>query len=156
MRLPNLVAGLCAVVLVAGLQEAYAQPRLTAENVQQVLSAAVARAQQMKVPMGISVVDASGTLVGFIKMEGAMLHTDRTSFSKAYTAASVRQPTHEMVIPPEIVAAIAETTGGQFTGLPGGLPLVIGGLVVGAIGVGGGTGEQDIEVARAGVQALAP
>lgn len=129
-------------------------PRLTTGMIQQVLDAAVAKAETLKVPMGIAVVDESGNLVGFIKMPGAYVHTHHTSFSKAYTAASVRRPTHATGIPAHITAEIASSTGGKFTTLPGGVPLVLGGRVVGGIGVGGGNAEQDIAVAQAGAAAL--
>ena len=48
----------------------------------------------------------------------------------------------------------AAASGGKLTTLKGGVPIVIDGQVIGAVGVGGGTGEQDAEVARAGIQAL--
>jgi glc operon protein GlcG len=50
--------------------------------------------------------------------------------------------------------SIQNASGGRITTLKGGVPIVVDGQVIGAIGVGGGTGEQDAEVARAGVQAL--
>lgn len=131
-------------------------PRLTTELIQHVLDAAVARASAIKVPMGISVVDEGGTLVGFIKMEGTFVHTNHTSFAKAYTAASVRRPSHETGIPPEVLTELASTTGGRITRLPGGYPLVLGGRVVGGIGVGGGNAQEDMDVAKAGTAALRP
>ncbi|WP_096457726.1 GlcG/HbpS family heme-binding protein [Sulfurifustis variabilis] len=131
-------------------------PRLTTEVVQRVIAAAVARAGAIKVPMGISVVDAGGNLVGFVKMEGAFVHTHHTSFAKAYTAASVRRPTHETGIPAPILSELGAVTQGRLTGLPGGYPLVLDGRVIGGIGVGGGNAEQDMDVARAGAAASAP
>jgi glc operon protein GlcG len=147
------VAAVLALLL-ALPQSLLAQPRLTAEDVHRVLGAAVEHARQIGVPMGIAVVDTSGSLVGYIRMDGAFNHAEHTAISKAYTSASVRRPTHDMAIPPDIANSIALASGGRFTTLPGGIPLVREGLVVGAIGVGGGTGEQDIEVAEAGRQAL--
>ena len=129
-------------------------PRLTTEIIQSVLDAAVAKARAIKVPMGISVCDTSVNLVGFIKMEGAFVHVEHTSFSKAYTAVSVRRPSHETGIPASVIREIASTTGGKFTSLAGGLPLVARGKVIGGIGVGGGNAEQDLAVARAGAQTL--
>jgi uncharacterized protein GlcG (DUF336 family) len=66
----------------------------------------------------------------------------------------VRRPTHETGIPAPILAELASTTQGRLTGLPGGYPLVLDGRVIGAIGVGGGNAEQDMDVARAGVAVL--
>jgi uncharacterized protein GlcG (DUF336 family) len=51
--------------------------------------------------------------------------------------------------------ALSEATSGRMTNLPGGLPLLADGQTVGGIGVGSGTGEQDLEVAKAAVQAFA-
>ena len=128
--------------------------RLTSEAIQKALDTAVEKAREIHVPMGISIVDIHGNLVGFIKMDGTFAHTNHTSFSKAYTSASVRRPTHEMKIPPAITGEIASVTGGKFTVLPGGFPLVIKGSVVGGIGVGGGNAEEDMAVAKAGAEAL--
>ncbi len=146
----------CAVFIVLGLAPAFAEghPELTTPDIQKVLAAAVAKADEINVPMGISVVDDSGNLVGFIKMPGTFIHTNHTSFSKAYTAVSIRNPTHKTKIPPAITAEIASVTGGKFTVLPGGIPLKLGGKVVGGIGVGGGNAEEDVTVAQAGADAL--
>ena len=128
---------------------------LSTADIQKALTAAVAKAQELGVPMGISIVDAGGNLLAFIKMDGAFLHTNYTSFSKAYTAASIHKPSGASGIPPNVSAEISSTTGGKFTTLPGGFPLVKDGKVMGGIGVGGGKGEQDEAVARAAVDALA-
>jgi glc operon protein GlcG len=128
--------------------------QLTTADLQKVLSAAVAKAQEIGVPMGISIVDAGGNLLAFIKMDGAFIHTNHTSFSKAYTAASIRKPSGTSGIPPNIAEEIASTTGGKFTTLPGGSPLLKDGRIVGGVGVGGGKGEQDEAVAKAAVDAL--
>lgn len=141
---------LCAVVITAWAET----HTFTTAGVQKVLAAAVAKAEEIGVPMGIAVVDRGANLVGFIKMDGAFVHTHYTAQAKAYTAASVRRPTHESGIPPAVSTEIASVTDGRFTTLPGGLPLIIGGQVVGAIGVGGGNGGQDIAVATAGAEAL--
>jgi uncharacterized protein GlcG (DUF336 family) len=140
-----------AVTIPAGAEPS----QLTTADIQKALAAAVAKAQELGVPMGISIVDAGGNLVGFIKMEGAFIHTNHTSFSKAYTAASIRKPSAGSGIPPQVTTEIASVTGGKFTTLPGGQPLLKEGKVVGGIGVGGGKGDQDEEVAKAGVNALA-
>jgi glc operon protein GlcG len=150
----SLIGLLCFVG--AGLP-AFAQPssnQLSTVDIQKALSAAIAKAEELGVPMGISIVDVGGNLLAFIKMEGAFIHTNHTSFSKAYTAASIRKPSGASGIPPNITAEISSTTGGKFTTLPGGFPLLKDGKVVGGIGVGGGKGEQDDAVAKAAVDVL--
>jgi glc operon protein GlcG len=129
--------------------------QLSTADIQKALNAAVAKSQEIGVPMGISVVDAGGNLVGFIRMDGAFNHTNHTSYSKAYTSASIRKPSGGSGIPPNITTEIASTTGGKFTTLPGGLPLMKDSVLVGAIGVGGGKGDQDEAVAKAAADALA-
>lgn len=151
----SLIFAAFVLVLAAGAASAdQDRPELTTQDIQTVLAAAVEKAKDIKVPMGISVVDDGGNLVGFIKMEGTFVHTNHTSFSKAYTAVSIRRPTHETKIPPHITAEIASVTDGKFTTLPGGFPLLIDGKVVGGVGVGGGNAEEDVAVARAGAEAL--
>ena len=144
---------LCSVS--AGIPvRAEAPALLSTTDIQKALTAAVTKAQEIGVPMGISIVDVGGNLVAFIKMEGAFTHTNHTSFSKAYTAASIRKPSGASGIPPNITAEISSTTGGKFTTLPGGFPLLKDCHVIGGIGVGGGKGEQDDMVAKAAVDAL--
>jgi glc operon protein GlcG len=58
-------------------------------------------------------------------------------------------------MPAEKSAALAAATDGRMTNLPGGLPLMVDGQVVGGIGVGSGTGDQDLEIARAAVASFA-
>ena len=152
------MAAVLALVLPAWTVTAHAESgstKLTTSDIQKVLAAAVAKAQEIGVPMGIAIVDEGGTLVGFMKMDGAFNHTNHTSFSKAYTAASIRKPSGSSGIPPDITREIASVTDGKFTTLPGGQPLVKDGKVVGGIGIGGGKGDQDEAVAKAGVDALA-
>jgi uncharacterized protein GlcG (DUF336 family) len=146
---------LIQTVLSVGVYAESLPARLTTADIQRVLNAAIAKAQEIGVPMGISVVDEGGNLVAFVKMDGAFIHTNHTSFSKAYTAASIRKPSAASGIPPQITAEIASVTSGKFTTLPGGQPLLKSGKVVGGIGVGGGKGDQDEAVAQSGVQALA-
>ena len=152
------MAAVLALVLPAWTVTVHAESgstKLTTSDIQKVLAAAVAKAQEIGVPMGIAIVDEGGTLVGFMKMDGAFNHTNHTSFSKAYTAASIRKPSGSSGIPPDITREIASVTDGKFTTLPGGQPLVKDGKVVGGIGIGGGKGDQDEAVAKAGVDALA-
>ena len=103
-------------------------------------------------PQNITVVDEGSNILAFLRMDGAKLLSIETSRSKAITAASHRQPTSRLDPKNEIKLAIA--AGGRLTNLEGGLPIIIDGFCVGAIGVGSGTGAQDVEVARAGLAAI--
>ncbi len=107
----TLIALLCSISTEVPARADAPTPLSTAE-IQKALTAAVAKAQEIGVPMGISIVDAGGNLLAFIKMDGAFLHTNYTSFSKAYTAASIHKPSGASGIPPNISAEISSTTGG--------------------------------------------
>jgi glc operon protein GlcG len=127
--------------------------RLTHEGALKVLRAGIQKAEEMGVPQCIAVTDAAGQLLAFVRMDGAKFLSIRTSIRKAQTAASSRQPTGSM--DQEHAVKLAFTTGGRLTNLKAGVPIVVGDEVVGAVGVSSGTGEQDLEVALAGIEALA-
>jgi uncharacterized protein GlcG (DUF336 family) len=117
------------------------------------LQAAMAKAKEMNVPQCISVVDTGGHLLAFARMDGAFTQSIDTSLMKAMTAAAYGVPTGNIEAGVDIKLAIA--TQGKRVNLPGGLPVIVDGHVVGGIGVGSGTGEQDRQVANAGLAALA-
>jgi glc operon protein GlcG len=128
---------------------------------EKILAAAKAKAVALNLHMNIAVVDDGGHLLAFARMDNARPASAATALTKAVTAATFRQATGPL--PPKgepdmllnlSLQAAAAAGGGKLTTLKGGVPVVIDGQVVGAVGVGGGTGEQDAEVARAGIQAL--
>ena len=126
--------------------------KLTSEGAMKILQAAIKKANEMNVPQCISVVDSGGHLLAFFRMDGAFVMSNTSSRRKAETAAAYGIPTGD--IPEGIDIKLAIVTNGERVNLPGGLPLIIEGQVVGAIGVGSGTGQQDLEVAKVGVSAL--
>ena len=125
---------------------------LSYDGAEKMLAAAVAKATEMKVPQCISIVDAGGHLLAFARMDGAFAMSLETSLMKAKTAASYGEPTGNILAGVDIKLAIA--TQGKRINLPGGLPIIIDGRVVGAIGVGSGTGEQDRQVAAAALKVV--
>ena len=126
---------------------------LTHEGATKILEAAVKKAAEIEAPQCIAVTDDGGHLLAFARMDGAKVLSIDSAIAKARTAASSRRPTGDLS--DELERRLAFATQGKLTNLLGGLPIVVGGHVIGAIGVGSGTGEQDVEVARAGVAALA-
>ncbi len=126
--------------------------KLTNEGAHKVLAAAVAKADEIGIPECISVVDPGGHLIAFTRMDGAFVQSIDSSLRKAMTSASYGNPTGLMPDGPDIRLAIA--TDGKRINLPGGLPIIIDGHVIGAVGVGSGTGEEDLVVAKAGIAAL--
>jgi len=125
---------------------------LSYEGAEKMIAAAIAKATEMRVPQCISIVDSGGHLLAFARMDGAFAMSMQTSLMKAKTAASYGQPTGGILAGVDIKLAIA--TQGERINLPGGLPVIIDGRIVGAIGVGSGTGEQDLEVAKAAVKVV--
>jgi uncharacterized protein GlcG (DUF336 family) len=126
--------------------------RLTHEGALKVLRAGIEKAEEMGVPQCIAVTDAAGRLLAFVRMDGAKFLSVRTSIRKAMSGASLREPTG--AADQEHAIKLAFTTGGRLTHLKAGVPIVVGGEVVGAVGVSSGTGDQDLEVALAGIAAL--
>jgi glc operon protein GlcG len=127
--------------------------KLTIDGAMKLVDAAMAKARDMKVPECIAVVDAGGHLLAFARMDGAFALSIDTALVKAMTAASYGVPTGDIAAGVDIKLAIA--TQGKRVNLPGGLPVIVDGHVVGAICVGSGTGEQDREVAAAALGAIA-
>lgn len=125
---------------------------LTYEGAEKVLEAAVRKAQEIGAPQCIAVTDDGGHLLAFARMDGAKVLSIDSAIAKARTAASSRGPTGRL--PEDLERRLAFATRGALTNLPGGLPIVVRGDVVGAVGVGSGTGEQDVEVAAGGVAAV--
>ena len=127
--------------------------QLTNDGAMKILKAAMAKADEMGVPQCISVVDAGGHLLAFSRMDGAFVLSIDSSLMKAMTAASYGEPTGH--IPEGVDLKLAIATGGKRVNLPGGLPIIVDGHLVGGIGVGSGAGHEDLQVANAGLAALA-
>jgi len=126
--------------------------KLTHEGALKVLNGALAKATELGVPQNITIVDEGGNLLAYVRMDGAKLLSRETSLSKAITAASHRQPSSRLNPKDEIKLSLA--AGQRLTNLEGGLPIIVDGHLIGAIGVGSGTGAQDVEVGRAGLAAI--
>jgi glc operon protein GlcG len=94
------------------------------------------------------VVDAGGNVLAFARVEGAAVLAFEPAIAKAQTSASLGIPTGG--IPFEFGANLAAASKGGITNLGGGFPIIHAGEVLGAIGVGSGTTEQDVQVAEAG------
>jgi glc operon protein GlcG len=125
---------------------------LSVQGAKVLLQAAIAKAEAMGVPQCIAIVDRGGNLMVFERMEGAKLHSQFSAIQKAYTAVSAKVSTGQL--PTDLAVGIALASGNRFATIAGGLPIEIHGEVIGGIGIGSGTDEQDIEVAEAAIEAL--
>ncbi|MCB1997001.1 MAG: heme-binding protein [Rhodoferax sp.] len=120
------------------------------------VAAAVEHASVLGVAINVAVVDGSGTLMAFLRMNGAFLHSIDIAIDKAYTAASFGFPTSKWggVIGDDELLRIGLNQRKRLVLFGGGLPLVDEGQRIGGIGVSGGSAEQDEACARAGLKAL--
>jgi uncharacterized protein GlcG (DUF336 family) len=121
------------------------------------IEAATAKAAEIGVPMAISIVDESGVLKAFRRMDGAALLSVEIATNKAYTAVSFGIPTHgwyEFIKnDPPLLHGIVHTP--RLIVFGGGFPIAEDGKTIGGIGVSGGHYEQDMIVAQAALDALA-
>ena len=126
--------------------------KLTLAGAQKILAGALARAEAMGVPQNVVITDEGGHLLAMARMDGAKPLSVLSAHAKAKTAASARAPTGGIPADAEIKLSLAQDL--NFTNLRGGFPVVVDGKCIGAIGVGNGTGDQDVDVAKAGLAAL--
>jgi uncharacterized protein GlcG (DUF336 family) len=131
---------------------------ITLDQANKVIAAARKRANKIKVPMNIAVVDEGNNLTAFAKMDGAWQGSINISQNKAYTARAFDMSTKDLgaaSLPDGPLFGIHASNHGQIIIFAGGIPLVNEeGRVVGAIGVSGGSVERDQDVAEAGVAAF--
>ena len=128
------------------------------EEAQNVIEAAMQKAEEIGQPMNVAVVDNGRDLKAFVRMEDAWLGSIDIAINKAFTSASFVMPTQdlaEMTQPGQPLYGLETTNFGRVVNFAGGIPLMRGEEVAGAIGVSGGTVDQDQEVAEAGVAAFA-
>lgn len=130
-------------------------PTIANELAEQLVAGAVARARAIGVSMCIAICDPSGTLVQFLRMDGAQLLSVGIAQDKAYTAISFGMATHEwfdfIQNDPPLLRGIVHTP--RLVVFGGGYPVRVRDRVVGGIGVSGGHYSQDMDVAQAALQA---
>jgi uncharacterized protein GlcG (DUF336 family) len=130
---------------------------ITLDDAQRIVTAAREKAQEIGQPMNVAVVDAGRNLKAFGRMEEAWLGSIDISINKAFTAMSFKMSTQElggMSQSGQALFGINTTNEGRIVIFDGGIPLERDGEIVGAVGVSGGTVDQDQEVAEAGAAAL--
>lgn len=135
--------------------------QLNLAGAEMIIAEARKKAAEMNLKVNIAVVDDGGHLLSFARMDGARPASGYTAMTKAITAATFRQETGPL--PPNgepnlllnlSLQNAAAASGGKVTTLKGGVPVVVEGQVIGAVGIGGATGEQDAEIAKAGIKKL--
>lgn len=126
-------------------------------DARRVIAAAEAKAEEIGQPMNIAVADAGGNLVSHVRMDDAWIGSIDISIKKAYTSRAFDIATKDLAEHSqsgEQFFGIHASNDGKIMVFAGGIPLERDGKVIGAIGVSGGSGEQDHAVAEAGVSAF--
>jgi uncharacterized protein GlcG (DUF336 family) len=133
---------------------------LTAKGVRMMMDAAIAKATELGIAVTVAIVDDGGHLLMLERMEGGRFHTVHSATVKAVGAASNKRPTapkgaqgQEL----DVLQALGLTLAAgpqNWTALEGGYPVMVANECVGGIGVAGGEGKQDQEIARAAVAAV--
>ncbi len=125
------------------------------DDARHVIVAAEAEAMRQGWPVAIAVVDPSGFLVAFARLENTQLGSVEVSIEKARTSALYRRATKELE--DRLITGGANLKVLRLPGLPieGGIPIIVEGKIVGAIGVSGVQSTQDAQVAMAGIKAMA-
>lgn len=127
------------------------------DDARRIIAAAEAKAMQIKSPSNVAVVDAGGNLLSFARMDGAWLGSIDIAIDKAFTSRAFDITTKDLAEPSQPGGqfyGIAGSNGGRVMIFAGGMPLEVDGMVVGAVGVSGGSGAQDQQVVEAGAAAL--
>ncbi len=149
-------AALCCLMGAAHAQVPQYGANVNHEQARNALAAAVAEARKQNLPMAVAVVDNAGQLVAFERMDNTQTGSIGVSQDKAVSAAMYRRSTK--VFQDAVAgggAGLRVLTLRNANAVEGGLPLVVDGKIIGAIGVSGGSAEQDGVVAKAGLDGMA-
>lgn len=139
------------------MADTFQKQSVSADLARRMIAAAEDKARELGVPMNIAVVDESGVLKAFSRMDGAALLSVQIAQDKAYTAVGFGMPTHgwyDFIKDDPPLATGAPSGIDRLVIFGGGYPITVGGTVVGAIGVSGGHYSQDQEVAEAGLAVI--
>jgi glc operon protein GlcG len=129
---------------------------LTLEEANRVIAGAIAKAAEFNIRISVAVCDAGGRLMAFQRMDNAIWASGYGSQGKAVASAAFARPSGELAERANhpTPAGIAAAEGGHMIMGQGAVPIIRNGVVEGACGVGGGTGQQDEDCAKAGAARL--
>ncbi len=160
MKLKQLIAAATTTLLLATGAALAQVPQYGAnvnlEQARKVLAGAIAEARKMNIPMAVAIVDTAGQLVAFDRMDNTQTASVAVAQDKAVSAAMYRRPTKvfQDVLAAGGVGLRVLTLRGA-NAVEGGLPITVDGKIIGAVGVSGGSSDQDGVVAKGGLDALA-
>ena len=127
---------------------------LTLGEANRMVTAAIAKAKELNIQMSIAVVDAGGHLLAFNRIEDTMWLAIHGSQGKAVATTSIGLPSGDIPADSPVVQGIMALAGAKMVAAQGAVPIRRDGVLIGAIGGGGGTGEEDEICAKAGLAAL--
>lgn len=130
---------------------------LNLELALKILKKAEEKAVEIKKPMCIAVVDAGGNLLAFHRMDESLLASIEIAINKAFTAVMLKMETSklaELAKPDGELFGINNAYNGRIVTFGGGIPIFKNGKLIGAIGVSGGTVDEDVVVAKAGISVI--
>jgi uncharacterized protein GlcG (DUF336 family) len=137
------------------MTEAYTKRTISHEAALRITEAALHRAGELNVAIVVAVLDESGLTKALCRMDGAPVVSIGAAQDKAFTAllgVPSGELFHAVKDDASMLATLSNTP--RIALIEGGVPVVVGGALVGAVGVGGGSTAQDVECARAGLRAL--
>jgi glc operon protein GlcG len=156
LRVALMVGILSSVAVTANAQRGPEPQRLTLAEAQKIIDTAHKAAADMNLRLSIAVVDARGDLIALGRMPGAGAGTTDTAIGKAMLSAIYGQPSLALVgrASNPATQGLNEASGGRLRFLQGAVPIIRGGYVVGAVAGSGATGQQDEQIAAAGLAGL--
>ncbi len=128
---------------------------LTLADAREIIAAGEKKAQELGIPYNLAVVDAGGALIAHMRMDGAWLGSIDIAIHKAFTSRAFDMPTEDLAKLAQSgkpLFGINSTNHEKIVIFAGGMPVKMGGSVVGAVGASGGTVEQDQKVVEAAVE----
>ncbi len=129
--------------------------KITLKMAKEILEKSERKAELINVPAVITIVDDGGNLIAQHRMDDSLLISIKVSFSKAYTALALKMSTeklNDLVLPGKPLYGLESVGHGELCILGGGIPIVSNGNIIGAIGVSGGSIDEDIQIAQAALE----
>ncbi|MNO71475.1 hypothetical protein D3C76_623930 [compost metagenome] len=129
--------------------------KLTLDIAKKLLDKAENKAKEINIPVVIAIVDDGGNLIAQHKMDDALLISVSLSLNKAYTSVATKMSTEnlsELILPGKPLYTLENIK--NITAVGGGIPIIINGNIIGAIGVSGGSVEEDILIAKSALEKI--
>ncbi|MCQ2013451.1 MAG: heme-binding protein [Clostridium butyricum] len=128
--------------------------KLSLKTAKEIIERAESKAEELNIAVTITILDDGGNLIAQHRMDNSLLISIDASFSKAYTSVAMKIPTEEVyniVQPGSEFYGLENISPGRICVFGGGLPIINNGKIIGAIGVSGGTSQQDVLIAKSSI-----